>query len=107
MGRWFPDYRTGTPEQVRAFKDACRDLFRNSRYESNLRTADGRRAVREETVRYNDLNDRVNETERPLSRTQRSWHWHRALTEEDRDMGRLQRASGRQDRERRRAGRSR
>ena len=100
MGRFFPDYRTGTKEQVRAFKDACHDLFRNTRYESRLRTADGRRAIQGETPRYNDLNDRVNETEKPLHRVQQSWHWRRALYGEDRDFMRMQRASDRQDRQR-------
>lgn len=107
MGRWFPGFRTGTPEQVRAYRDAHKALFRNSRYESRLRTADGSRAIRDETPRYQDLNDRAWDSGAPLSRTQQWWHWQRALTEEDRDFMRLQRTSERQDRDRRRAGRSR
>jgi hypothetical protein len=98
MGKWFPDIRKGTPEQVRAYIDAHKALFRNGTYESNLRTADGRRAIRDETPRYLDLNSRAYYSGAPLSRTQQWWHWHRALTEEDRDFTRLQRASERQDR---------
>jgi hypothetical protein len=100
MGRWFPGFRTGTPEQVQEARAAWYDLFRNGRYESKLRTADGRRAIREETPRYNDLNDRAADAERPLSPVQRWWHWNRALDAEDRDFTRMQRASDRQDRER-------
>jgi len=106
MGKWFPDYRKGTPEQVQAYKDAHKDLFRNARYESKLRTADGRRAIREETPRYLDLNDRAYESGAPLSKTQQRWHWQRALGQEDREFMALQRASDRQDRARQRAGRS-
>lgn len=99
MGRWFPDYRTGTPEQVQAYKDAHKALFRNSRYEAKLRTADGSRAICEETSRYLDLNDRAGDTAAPLHPVQRWWHWNRALDEEDRDFTRLQQASDRQDRQ--------
>lgn len=106
MGKWFPGFRTGTPEQVKAYKDAHFALFRNGRYEPRLRLADGSRAIREETPRYCDLNDRAWDSGRPLSGTQRWWHWHRALGAEDRDFMRLQRASERQDRQMRR-GRSR
>lgn len=106
MGRWFPGFRPGTPEQVQAYRQAKFDLDRNAEYESRLRLAGGQRAIREETPRYSDLNDRVCETEIPLSRTQRWWHFNRAGTEQYRDMSRLQRASGRQDRARSR-GRSR
>ena len=102
MGRWFPGFRTATPEQTQAYRDAHFALFRNGRYESNLRTADGRRAIRDESVRYNDLNDRAYHSGAPLSRTQQWWHWNRALTAEDRDFMRMQRASERQDRQHRR-----
>ena len=107
MGKWFPDYRTGTPEQVKAYKDAHEALFRNSRYESKLRTADGKRAIRGESPRYGDLNDRAYRSGAPLSRTQQRWHWQRALGAEDREFMRMQRASERQDRQQRRTGRSR
>jgi hypothetical protein len=99
MGRWFPGFRPATPEQTRAYRDAHKDLFRNQMYESKLRTADGQRAIREETTRYNDLNDRAWNSGAPLSRTQQRWHWQRALTEFDRETSRLQRASDRQDRQ--------
>ena len=107
MGRWFPGFRTATPEQCREYRDAHVALFRNSRYESNLRTADGRRAIRDETPRYLDLNGRAYDSGAPLTQTQQRWHWQRALTEEDRDFIRLQKASDRQDRDRRRTRRSR
>lgn len=103
MGRWFPGFRTGTPEQVREYKDRHKALFRNSRYESKLRTADGKRAIRDETPRYMDLNDQAYRSGAPLSGTQQRWHWQRALGEEDRDFMRMQRASERQDRQRRRS----
>jgi hypothetical protein len=96
MGKWFPDYRPATPEQARAYRDAHVALFRNSRYEPKLRTADGRRAIRSETPRYLDLNDRAYDSGAPLSRTQQAWHWHRALSEEDREFRRLQKQSDRQ-----------
>lgn len=107
MGKWFPDIRKGTPEQVQAYKDAHKALFRNSRYESKLRSGDGKRAIREETGRYGDLNDRAYDSGAPLSGTQQRWHWQRALGEEDREFFRLQRESERQDRQQRRTGRSR
>ncbi len=107
MGRWFPGFRVATPEQIRVYKDAHKALFRNSRYESELRTADGRRAIRDETPRYRDLNDRAYDSGAPLTRTQQRWHWQRALGQEDREFMKMQRASERQDREQRRAGRSR
>jgi hypothetical protein len=97
--------RRGTPEQVRAFRQAKFDLDRQGEYESRLRTADGKRAIRGETPRSSDLNDRVGETMLPLSRFQRWWHFNRAGTEQYRDMDRMQRASGRQDRARRRESR--
>jgi hypothetical protein len=100
MGRWFPGYRTGTPEQIRTARVAWYDLFRNARYER----AQG---IRDETGRYSDLNGRAWEAERPLHRVQRWWHWNRALGAEDRDFTRMQRASDRQDRQMRRTGRSR
>ena len=106
MGKWFPGFRTGTPEQVRTYKDAHKALFRDSRYESKLRTADGKRAIRDETPRYLRLNGRAYDSGAPLSRTQQSWHWRRALTEEDRDFTRMQRASEKQGRQQRRTRRS-
>jgi hypothetical protein len=99
MGKWFPGFRKGTPEQVRAYKDAHFALFRNGRYESSLRTAGGRRAITEETPRYLDLNSRAYDSGAPLSGTQRWWHWHRALGAEDRDFMALQRESEQQDRQ--------
>ena len=102
MGKFFPGFRTGSPEQVKAYRQAKFDLDRNGEYETKLRLADGRRAIRDETPRYNDLNDRVCETEVLLSRSQRWWHFQRAGTEQYRDMDRMQRASDRQDRDRRR-----
>jgi hypothetical protein len=107
MGRWFPGFRIGTPEQVRQYKDAHKALFRNSRYESKLRTAGGKRAIRDETPRYLRLNRRAYDSRAPLSRTQQSWHWRRALTEEDREFMRMQRASERQDRKQRKTRRTR
>jgi hypothetical protein len=89
MGKFFPDYRTGTTEQVRAFRRACYDLFRNGRYEQAAR-------IRHETARYLDLNGRVCAAEAPLTRTQSRWHWQRALGAEDRDFRRMQRAADRQ-----------
>jgi hypothetical protein len=107
MGKWFPGFRTGTPEQIRAYKAAHRDLFRYGRYEQNLRTADGKRAIRDESPRYLRLNGRAYDSGRPLSGTQQRWHWERAFGEEDRDFRRLQRASDRQDRAARAGRRSR
>jgi hypothetical protein len=107
MGRWFPGFRTATPEQTRAYRDAHKDLFRNSRYESKLRTAGGKRAIRDESPRYLDLNSRAWHSGAPLTKTQQRWHWQRALGQEDREFTRLQRASERQDREQRKTRRSR
>ena len=95
MGKWFPGIRKGSPEQVKAYRQAKFDLDRNGEYEQ-------RAGIRVETPRYNDLNDRVCETEVPLSRSQRWWHFQRAGTEQYRDMDQMQRASDRQDRARRR-----
>ena len=105
MGKWFPGIRTGTAEQTADYRDAHKSLFRNSRYEAALRTADGKRAIREETPRYLDLNDRAADSGAPLSRTQQWWHWNRALDQEDREFSRRQQASDRQDRDRRTRGR--
>jgi len=107
MGRWFPGFRTATPDQVREYKDRHKALFRNSRYESKLRTADGKRAIRDESPRYLRLNGRAYDSGAPLSQTQQRWHWQRALGQEDREFMRMQRASERQDREQRRTRRSR
>jgi hypothetical protein len=107
MGKWFPGIRTGTAEQTADFRDAHKSLFRNSRYEAALRTADGKRAIREETPRYLDLNDRAADSGAPLSRTQQWWHWNRALDQEDREFTRLQQTSDRQARQSRTASRTR
>ena len=98
MGRWFPGFRPATREQTQAYRDAHVALFRNARYESSLRTAGGKRAIRDETPRYLRLNDRAHDSGAGLSRTQQWWHWHRALTAEDRDFGRMQQAANRQAR---------
>jgi hypothetical protein len=100
MGRFFPDYRPGTPDQVRAYRDAEEGRYRNERYEGKAR-------IRTETPRSDRLTDRVDEAVRPLSRIQQWWHRQRAASRVDRDFARLQRASNRQDRQRRRVGRSR
>ena len=98
MGRWFPGFRAGTPEQCAAYREAVFDL--------HLDGLDQQRAgIREETPRYLDLNDRVCELEKPLSRTQRWWHFQRVDAEQA--LIRLQQASDRQDRQQRRTGRSR
>jgi|HubBroStandDraft_6_1064221.scaffolds.fasta_scaffold49723_7 hypothetical protein len=97
MGTWFPDIRTGTPEQTRAYRDAVRALHTNGLYEQ-------RAGIREETPRYMELNDRVLDLEKPLSRPQAWWHFQRVDAEQD--LIRLQRESDRQDRARRRAARS-
>jgi hypothetical protein len=104
MGRWFPGFRTGTPEQVREYREAQRAQFRNSGYLSKTYP---RGQYPENHPWYQRFNTRTHETAQPLSRTQRAWHFQRALTEHDREATRLQRASDRQDREQRRAGRSR
>lgn len=91
MGKWFPDIRKGTPEQVRAYREAKADLNRNGRYEHAA-------GMRGETERYLDLNDAVARAERPLSPAQRWWHFQRAAMQEDLDFARLQQASDRQDR---------
>jgi hypothetical protein len=56
----------GTPEQVRAFDEARRALEDNGERERKA-------GIREETETFLDLNDRVIETERPLSPWQRSY----------------------------------
>ena len=98
MGRWFPGFRTGTPEQTRAYREAVHALHANGLYEN-------RAGIREETPHYNRLNDRVCEMEEPLSRFQRWWHFQRVDAEQE--LIRLQRASDRQDRQQRRTGRLR
>lgn len=95
-GRWFPDLRTGTREQWQAYRTACFELFRNTRYESKA-------GIRVETPRSDALTERLAATAQPLTRTQQSHHWRQALTAEDRDFMRLQRAADRQ----RKQGRSR
>ena len=101
-GRFFPGFRPATPEQTQAYQQHHFDLFRNSRYESKLRTAGGKRAITDESPRYQRLNDQAGRSGAPLSRTQQWWHWNRALTKEDRDFMRMQRASERQTRQHRR-----
>ena len=58
-GRWFPGFRPATREQTRAAHDAYYANFRNTRYESKLRTADGKRAITDESPRYQRLHDRI------------------------------------------------
>ena len=65
MGRWFPDRRRGSREQTAAFDRAQRDL---NEYGREQRKAGNR----DETPRYRDLNSRVNEAAKPLSRVQQS-----------------------------------
>ena len=85
--------RKGTPEQCRDYREAVRALHLNGLYEQHA-------GIREETPLYNRLNDRVCELEQPLSRFQRWWNFQRVDAE--RDLIRLQRASDRQDKARRR-----
>ena len=94
MGKWFPGIRTGTPEQVRAHREAIKNLHRNGLYEYKA-------GIREETEHFHRLNDAVLRTESALSPTQRRWHFDRAGAELDREMDGLQQAADRQDRERR------
>ena len=89
MGRWFPGFRAGTPEQCAAYREAVFDLHLDGLYQQ-------RAGIREETPRYMDLNDRVCELEKPLSPAQRWWHFQRVDAEQE--LIRLQRASDRQDR---------
>jgi hypothetical protein len=56
----------GTPGQVRAFDEARRALEDNGERERKA-------GIREETETFLDLNERVIETERPLSPWQRSY----------------------------------
>jgi hypothetical protein len=56
----------GTPEQVRAFDEARRALQDNAERERKA-------GIRDETETFLDLNDRVIETERPLSPWQRAY----------------------------------
>jgi hypothetical protein len=69
MGRWFPNRRKGTREQVREFDRAQAAQNRNAEQER-------RAGVREETARYHELNHRTNVTLRPLSGFQRSMFAH-------------------------------
>jgi hypothetical protein len=103
MGTWFPDYRTATPEQTRAYRDAQKAQFRNSEY---LGKTYPRGQYPENHPWYQRFNRETNKAAEPLSRPQRAWHFQRALGEYDREQARLQRASDRQDRAQRR-GRSR
>ena len=45
VGRWFPGFRTGTPEQTRAYREAVHALHTNGLYEH-------RAGIRTETPRY-------------------------------------------------------
>jgi len=101
MGRWFPDYRTATPEQARTYREAHKDLWRQGDHERAAGLPRDFTAVSER------LNSRAYDTRAPLSRTQQAWHFQRALHEYGREQDRLQRASDRQDRQLRRTGRSR
>lgn len=65
MSRLFPNRRKGSPEQVREFDKAQRELNDNSERER-------RAGVREETPRYLELNHEANVRARPLSRTQQT-----------------------------------
>lgn len=65
MGRWFPDQRKGSREQVQAHDRAQREL---NEYGKRARKA----GVREETPEFRQLNRRVNEAAGPLSRFQQS-----------------------------------
>jgi hypothetical protein len=103
MGKWFPGIRTATKEQAAAYRDAQKNLDRNSQAEY---VANGRRPV-EESERYLELNRATAEAARPLSTPQRIFHFHRSLAELDRETGRQQREKGRQARSASRAGRSR
>ena len=104
MGRWFPGFRTATPEQVRAYRDAQQAQFRNSEYLSKTYP---RGQYPENHPWYERFNHRTHEAAQPLSRTQRAWHFQRALTAHDRETTRLQRASDRQDRQDRQQRRTR
>jgi hypothetical protein len=99
-----PAGRRATPEQCAALRAAQYDLERNGRYEGPL-VKQG--LIREETDRYAALNDRVGELSEPLTFLQRYRHAMRGATAEERDFARLQRESGRQDRERARTARGR
>jgi hypothetical protein len=103
MGRWFPGFCTGIPEQVREYREAQRAQFCNSDYEH---AANDRRPS-EPSPWYDRYNTRTHDAAQPLSRTQQRWHFQRALTEYSREATRLQRASDRQDREQRRTRRTR
>ena len=89
MGKFFPDIRTGTKEQTQDYRKAVHDLHTDSLYQQ-------RAGIREENDRYNDLNDRVAEKERPLSRAQAWWNFQRVDAEAD--LLRHQAASDRQAR---------
>lgn len=69
MGKWFPDLRKGSKEQVREFDKAQAEQLRNAEQERKA-------GVREATPRYEELNRRTNETMRPLSPLQRSMSAH-------------------------------
>jgi hypothetical protein len=78
MGRWFPDWRKGTPEQVRAYDRAQRKLNENSDREYREFRARGGRpgwmpgGGMPESERYLALNDRACRAAEPLSRFQQS-----------------------------------
>lgn len=62
---WFPGWRRGTREQVRAHDAAVRALWDNAARERKA-------GIRDETPEYQALNHRVNELRKPLSPSQRS-----------------------------------
>ena len=72
MGRWFPDLRRGSREQVREFDKAHRALNENSDREHREWKAAGRKGGVPESERYLDLNDRASRAARPLSPLQRT-----------------------------------
>jgi hypothetical protein len=94
MGRWFPNLRKGTPEQVKAHDRAQRELNENSKRERKA-------GVRDETPEFVRLNHRVNEAAKPLSRFQQS------RVARDERMAAEDRRAAREQRRTRRAGRAR
>lgn len=95
MGKWFPDWRTGTKTQCESYRQACFNLFRNTRYESAA-------GIHVETPRSDELTERLATAAQSLTRVQQSHHWRRALTAEDKEHFRLQRLADRQRKQARR-----
>ena len=104
MGRWFPDHRKGSPEQVRAYDQAQRELNENSDREHRAWKAAGRKGGAPESERYHELNTRAARAAEPLSGVQRS-----ALAWSVRDDARAfrERRAQRQQRRAQRPGRAR